>query len=247
DLPALRGGRSQRGAPGPVRVTLRPYQADALDRVAAAEARGVRRQLLVAATGLGKTVMFSALAERRGGRTLILAHRDELVAQAAAKVSEVWPDASVGVVKAERDEVHADVVVASVQTLARPARLERLCATYEDRRLLLGAAAPFGLVVIDEAHHAAAETYGRIITRLRAGDPDGPLLLGVTATPDRGDGQGLDGVFDEVVATYDVLWGIRSGYLADLRGIAVTLDGLDLSSVKVSRGDFQAGDAGRAL
>lgn len=230
-----------------MRVTLRPYQAEALDRVAAAEARGVRRQLLVAATGLGKTVMFCALAERRGGRTLILAHRDELVQQAAAKVAEVWPTADVGIVKAERDEVTAQVVVASVQTLARESRLERLVAAYEDDRLLLGHVDPFGLVVVDEAHHAAAESYRRILDRLRVGEDTGPLLLGVTATPDRGDGQGLDDLFDEVVAAYDILWGIRSGFLSDLRGIRVTLDDLDLSAVRVSRGDYQAGDAGRAL
>lgn len=230
-----------------MRVTLRPYQAEALDRVAAAEARGVRRQMLVAATGLGKTVMFCALAERRGGRTLILAHRDELVQQAAAKVAEVWPTADVGIVKAERDEVTAQVVVASVQTLARESRLERLVAAYEDDRLLLGHVDPFGLVIVDEAHHAAADSYRRILDRLRVGEDTGPLLLGVTATPDRGDGQGLDGLFDEVVAAYDVLWGIRSGYLSDLRGIRVTLDDLDLSAVRISRGDYQAGDAGRAM
>lgn len=276
-----------------MRLKLRPYQEDALAKSVAAETRGVRRQMIVAATGLGKTVMFCALAERRGERTLVLAHRDELVQQAAAKVLEVWPGARVGIVKGQQDDVTADVVVASVQTLAREARLERLCATWENDQLLLGRTAPFGLVVIDEAHHAAADSYVRVLERLRAGEhgrcacghgraehvtvemggstrgvacsvdvpgepgacgcqapewqPDGPLLLGVTATPDRGDGQGLDHLFDEVVATYDILWGIRSGYLSDLRGKRVELAGLDLSDVKVSRGDYQAGDAGRAL
>lgn len=241
-----------------MRLTLRDYQRDALARVDAAEARGVRRQMIVAATGLGKTIMFAALAEARGGRTLILAHRDELVAQAVAKVLEVWPDAHVGVVKAERNEVHAQVVVASVQTLARPARLAGLNPTGG----MFGDVEPFGLVVVDEAHHAAADTYRAILTHLRAGEPGGPaddpetiedwlepgpLLLGVTATPDRGDGRGLDDLFDEVVASYDILWGIRSGYLADLRGLRVTLDALNLDDVKVTRGDYQAGAAGRAL
>lgn len=242
-----------------MRLTLRDYQRDALARSNAAEMRGVRRQMIVAATGLGKTIMFAALAEARGGRTLILAHRDELVAQAAAKVLEVWPDVSVGIVKAERNEVHAQVVVASVQTLARPQRLAALAPEGG----LFGDVEPFGLVVVDEAHHAAADTYRAILSHLRAGapaedlpdDPEfdvdplpaGPLLLGVTATPDRGDGRGLDDLFDEVVATYDILWGIRSGYLSDLRGLRVTLDGLDLDDVKVTRGDYQAAAAGRAL
>ena len=536
-------------------LELRDYQVEALERVEQAEARGVRRQLGVAATGLGKTVMFCALAQRRGGRALILAHRDELIAQAAAKVREVWPGVDVGIVKGSTDEVHSHVVVASVQTLARQARLDRLTRPFGPDAGLLGRADPFDLVIVDECfpagtlvggrpietlrpgdlvpswdevtgrpcerpvvevqrrtpnalvtvsfndgttvtctpnhpvmtaggwcpagllqrdvdalsfthhadadrdhvhrvrltrddhrqgparllpalrsgvllrrvsrllgrsgpfaahgphepgarvgadegpqpdgvrrvavenggdapgdgsspscpgwergwpdraaegverparlagrghradgpagegratvalqdrrgepggegggrdrwgipclagpprvrpaegrvatwrrvvrvevhepgsngrygnrcrdgavynlevagthtylvgdglvvhncHHAAADSYGRILAALDAGEPGGPLLFGVTATPDRGDGKGLDDLFDEIVFSYDILWGIRSGYLSDLRGLAVRISTLDLSDVKVSRGDYAAGDAGRAL
>lgn len=228
-------------------ISPREYQIDALDRTAAAEARGVRRQLGVAATGLGKTVIFASLAKQRGRRTLILAHRDELVAQAVSKVREIWPDADVGVVKGSDDEVSSQVVVASVQTLSRERRLARLLAAVDGRSLLADPVEPFDLVVVDEAHHASAETYRRIIDGLGAGTETGPLLLGVTATPDRGDGRGLDDVFGEIVWTYDMLWGIRSGYLSDLRGLRVSLDQLDLSSVKVSKGDYEAGSAGRAM
>lgn len=228
-------------------LALRDYQVDALTRVANAEARGIRRQLGVAATGLGKTVMFCALAERRGARTLILAHRDELIGQAAAKVREVWPAADVGIVKGSSDEIHAHVVVASVQTLAREARLKRLTAAWGADAGVLSRTDPFGLVVVDEAHHTAADSYGRILAACGAGEPDGPLLLGVTATPDRGDGKGLDGIYDEIVFDYDILFGIRSGYLSDLRGIALRIDTLDLAGVKVSRGDYEVGAAGRAL
>lgn len=536
-------------------LELRDYQAEALSRVDAAERRGVRRQLGVAATGLGKTVMFCALAQRRGGRALFLAHRDELISQAAAKVREVWPGVDAGIVKGSTDEVHSHVVVASVQTLARSARLDRLTRPFGPDAGLLGRSDPFGLVVIDECfpagtlvggrpietlrpgdlvpswdetigqpcerpvtsvqrrmpsalvtvrfddgsavtctpnhpimtaggwcpaglllrgvdalsfthhaaadrdlvhrvlrtrqhhheaearllpslrpgvllramsrlvgrsgplaedgqhepgarigadegsqpdelhrvasedgrdpsrdrsptpvagrqrprshrattgaerlarvadrgdrpdgparegrpavalqdrrgepsgesggrgrrsipflagpprvgpaegrlatwrrvvrvevhergsdgryggrcrdgavynlevagthtylvgdglvvhncHHAAADSYGRILEALGAGEPDGPLLFGVTATPDRGDGRGLDDLFDEIVFSYDILWGIRSGYLADLRGLAVRIEQFDLAGVKVSRGDYAAGDAGRAL
>jgi superfamily II DNA or RNA helicase len=264
-----------------MQLALREYQVEALQRVAAAEARGVRRQLGVAATGLGKTVMFCALAESRGKRTLILAHRDELVSQAEAKVREVWPDAPVGVVKAERNEVRAHVVVASVQTLARPRRLAQLCAAWDDPSILLKPAEPFDLVVVDEAHHTAADSYRGILDALRAGQPGcrcgedherlatpdevdagyelgvaydpcprtdpGPLLLGVTATPDRGDGKGLDDLYDEITFNFDLLWGIRAGYLADLRGRRVTMDHLDLSGVAVRRGDFDQGQAGKAM
>lgn len=227
------------------RLTLRDYQHDAIARIHAAEARGVRRQLGVAATGLGKTVIFCSLAEQRGGRTLVLAHRDELIEQAAAKVREVWPAAHVGVVKAERNEVDARVVVASVQTLARQRRLDHLVSsTAQDN--VLGAAEPFDLVVVDEAHHTAADTYRRILDGLAAGAPDGPLLLGVTATPDRGDGKGLDDLFEEITFTYDILWGIGEGYLSDLRGLRVTVD-FDLGKVKVKAGDYDQGQAGRMM
>jgi ATP-dependent helicase IRC3 len=226
-----------------MRVELRPYQLETLERSAAAEARGVRRQAINAATGLGKTVMFCALAERRGGRTLILAHRDELIEQAAAKVVEVWPDANVGVVKAARNETGAQVVVASVQTLARPARLDALVGVGAG----FFAREEFDLVVVDECHHSAAESYVRILEALNAGEPDGPLLLGVTATLDRGDGKGLDHLFEEVVADWPILWGIQQGYLCDLAGQRVHISTLDLSKVKVTAGDYNQGAAGRAL
>jgi ATP-dependent helicase IRC3 len=234
-----------------VRLTLRPYQTEALEKIAAREAEGVRRQLGVAATGLGKTVMFCSLAEQMGCRTLILAHRDELISQAAAKVREVWPEApSIGIVQGGLNEAGAHVVVASVQTVSRRSRLERLYPTQPNPGTLSLATLPpdpFGLVVVDEAHHTAAETYKRVLDHLGAGKPGGPLLLGVTATPDRGDGKGLDDLFDEITFTYDILWGIRAGYLCDLRGKALRLADLDVHGIAVSRGDYQAGDAGEKL
>lgn len=221
-------------------LALRGYQVDALDRIHKAAARGVRRQLGVAATGLGKTVIFCALAREMGVRTLVIAHRDELIEQAAANVRKWWPDADVGVVKGARDEVHARVVVASVQTLSRPARLARLLAP-----TLLGEV-PFGLMVIDEAHHAAADSYRKLMHGLRCNEPDGPLLLGVTATPDRGDGKGLDDLFDEVTFAYDIRWGIAQDYLCDLRGLRVKID-VDLRGLKVTAGDYNQGQAGQML
>jgi superfamily II DNA or RNA helicase len=227
-----------------LRFSLRPYQDEALDRMAAAEARGVRRQLGVAATGLGKTVIFCAWAQRRGGRTLILAHRDELVQQAVHKVKEIWPGVDVGIVKAAQNDVHAQVVVASVQTLSRPKRLAQFLAAEGS---LLRDVGPLDLVVVDEAHHSAATSYRSILEGLSAGTEDGPLLLGVTATPDRGDGKGLDDLFDEIVWNYDILWGIRSGFLADLQAKRIVLSHLDMSGVKTRRGDFDAGQSGAAL
>lgn len=228
-------------------IEPRDYQAAAITATLDAEQAGTRRQLGVAATGLGKTIIFASLARRRGGRTLVLAHRDELVSQAVDKIRQVWPGVSVGIVKAGTNEVRADVVVASVQTLSRPNRLAQLVAAWSDDQVLTRPSEPFGLVVVDEAHHATADTYRRVLDELAAGHDDGPLLLGVTATPDRGDGKGLDDLFDQIVWSYDILWGIRHGYLSDLRGLRVQLDNLDLSGVKVRRGDYEAGASGRAL
>lgn len=269
-------------------LVLREYQEEALARVAAAEARGVRRQMIVAATGLGKTVMFTELAKRRGGRALILVHRDELVSQAVAKVRQVWPSVSVGIVKASANDVRHHVVVASVQTLSRPKRMAQLTAPWMDEQTLLGRADPFELVVVDEAHHSTADSYQTVLAGVRAGhdecrcneglierlatpeevdagcelgvafDPcpscagtgplgPGPLLVGVTATPDRADGRGLDGTFAEIVSNHDMLWGISAGYLSELRGLAVRIAGMDLASVKVNRGDYDAGQTGQLM
>jgi len=228
-------------------IELRDYQQSAIDAIEAAAARGVRKQLGVAATGLGKTIMFTALARRWGTeRTLILAHRDELIDQAIRKVHEAWPEQlSVGKVKAGDNQIAAHVVVASIQTLARAKRLQQLVAP-SAMAFAFAPAKPFGLVVVDEAHHARADSYTRVLEALGAGQPDGPLLLGVTATPDRGDGHGLDGIFDEIVFTYDLQWGIRQSYLSDLRGVRVALD-IDLRKVKIKRGDYDAGQTGSLM
>lgn len=170
-------------------VTLRDYQDDAVDHVAHAVAGdGKRRVVVVLPTGAGKTVVFGALAHAwladDMGRVLVLAHRDELIQQAAAKMSLWIPRHLIGIVKASRDEYTSPVVVASVQTLRNDARLERV--------------GRFGLVVVDEAHHAAAASYKKILTALGAFTEAGPIVVGVTATPQRGDGVRIDDVFEAV-------------------------------------------------
>lgn len=218
------------GDPG---LVLRPYQEEALAAIEAAAARGVRRALVALPTGTGKTVIFAEQVHRRPGRALLLVHRDELLEQAVEKVHAVAPSLRVGRVKAERDEVDAPVVVASVQTLARPARLARLTPD-------------FATVVVDEAHHAPAETYRRILTHVGSFEAGGPLTLGVTATPDRGDGVGLGAIFEAIVYRKSLLEMIEAGYLADLRALRVRL-ALDLGRVRVTHGDFAEGALGDAL
>src|SRR5215472_17794864 len=101
-------------------LPLRPYQAQALNAITDAEKRGIRRPMVVLPTGSGKTVIFSTLVHRRPGRSLILAHRDELISQAAAKLAMVSGSLDIGIVKAAHDDRDAGTVVASVQTLANP-------------------------------------------------------------------------------------------------------------------------------
>src|SRR5690606_21023577 len=180
-------GHLQAGG-GPVRLVgrcvmldLRPYQASAIKAINEAERQGVKRPLVVHPTGTGKTVTVSHLiAPRAGiGRALVLVHRDELANKTVDKINLVAPELTTGVVKAERNEVDRDVVVASVQTIHRDNRLAALLA-----------AGPVETVVVDEAHHAPAPTWTKVLTGLGSFSPFGPLTVGFTATPER-DGKSL--------------------------------------------------------
>lgn len=204
-------------------VELRPYQEEALDAIEAAETR-VRRQLVALPTGTGKTVIFSSLIRRRPGRSLVLAHRDELLGQAISKIRQVYRGAPVGLVRAETDERHAPIVVASIQTLSRPKRLQRLNGQ-------------FATVVVDEAHHATADSYMRVLQHVGAFEDDGPLVVGFTATPERGDRAGLDRVFQEIVFKRTILEMVEAGYLCDLRAVQVRLTA-DFLKLHTRLGDF---------
>lgn len=219
------------------KLALRDYQEGALAAVAKQWGEGVRRPAVVLPTGAGKTVVFAHQAERfveanPGKRVVILAHTDELVTQAARKLHMVAPHLRVGIVKAARNDVTADVVVASVQSLRSKKRRAQL------RNV--------GLVIVDECHHAIAATYMAILEDAGCFG-DGALALGVTATLARGDNAKLSKVWEDVAYRRDILFMIKRKYLLDVRGKRVEVPDLDLAGVKKSGGDYQAEDLGEHM
>ena len=212
---------------------LRPYQEAARKSIHTEWENGRLRTLLVLPTGTGKTIVFASVAAdqvRAGDRVLILAHRGELLEQAADKLQR-----STGLVSAveKAESTCLDswyrVVVGSVQTLQRPARLERFPRDY------------FGTIIIDEAHHAITDGYRRILDYF-----SGAKVLGVTATPDRGDMRNLGEVFDSLAFEYKLTDAIKEGYLCKIMAQTIPLQ-LDITSVTMSGGDYAVGDLGTAL
>lgn len=220
-------------------LRLRSYQRECLDRIYDAHANGMRKPAVVLPTGSGKTVIFSHLSAEHiaahGTRVLILVHRDELCDQALDKLHQLAPHLQIGKVKAQDDEVNAQVVVASVQTLARTNRRNRL-------KFSELAGTKFGLVITDECHHGLAQSYQDVYADFPEADQ-----VGFTATLIRGDGVGLGDTWDDVVYTRSVLWMIAENHLVDVKGVAVDIDALNLGAVKKTAGDFQAKALGDAM
>jgi superfamily II DNA or RNA helicase len=226
-----------------VQIELRPYQRDALTAIEAAALRGVQRQIVSLPTGAGKTMIFAHLLVERQTRTLILVHREELIRQTLEKLAMVAQGTAldISLIKAERDEHAGDVVVASVQTLQWEARLQRLAQT-------------FGLVVVDECHHALpGNSYGRILAHVGTDQADGPLTVGYTATPFRPNNDpimttpGRAGCFDEVVYTLPLMGLVAQGYLSPIVAKGIFLEGLALEAVRTRHGDYVEQDLAAAL
>ena len=214
-------------------MDLRPYQTQARDAVIAEWDKGHRKTLLVLPTGTGKTVVFSSIVGHRvarGGKALILAHRGELLTQAANKLLAVT-GLPCGLEKAESTSLNSNhkITVGSVQTMAQPLRLEKFPNDY------------FTDIVVDEAHHCLSDTYQRVLAHFPNAN-----ILGVTATPDRGDMKNLGQYFDSKAYEYSMSQAIRDKYLCPVKAQMIPLE-LDISGVKVSNGDFSSGEIGSAL
>ena len=217
-------------------MELRPYQQEARTAVESEWDSGNTRTLLVLPTGCGKTIVFAKISEdrvRQGDRVLILAHRGELLDQAADKIKS-----ATGLIcsteKAEQSCLDSEsrwyrVTVGSVQSLMRESRLNRFAPDY------------FSTIIIDEAHHAVSDSYQRVLNYF-----DTARVLGVTATPDRGDMRELGNVFDSLAYEYTLPRAIKEGYLSPIKAVTIPLK-LDLSGVGMQSGDFKPGDLDCAL
>jgi ATP-dependent helicase IRC3 len=221
-------------------LDLRPYQREALTRIRDAYREGKRRVLVSLPTGTGKTVIFAHFPNvlRMRRRLLVLAHREELLLQARDKFRAVNPELKVEIEQAgTHASADASVVVASIPTLSRGTGA-RLAALAPD---------DFSIIVVDEAHHAVAPTYRRVLEHFGLFEPDTPrYLIGFTATPRRGDQQGLGEVFQEVCYARDLREMIREGYLAPIAGWRVDSE-VSLDDVKVRHGDFIESQLARAV
>ncbi len=207
-------------------MQLRPYQAAALEAVRDAYRRKHRAVLVVMPTGTGKTVLFAEIARLAKGPVLVLAHRQELVEQARQKIA-AWCDDVVAVEMAGRreftrpDGTRPRITVASIQTLR-----QRLASVPRDA---------FRIVVVDEAHHATADSYRAVLDHFDA------HLLGVTATPDRSDRVPLGEVFSEVAFEYDMRTAIQDGWLCPIRSFLVQTQA-DFSRVRKIAGELATRD-----
>lgn len=214
-------------------MELRPYQEEARQAVESEWNKGNSRTLLVLPTGCGKTIVFAKITEdcvRSGARVLILAHRGELLDQAADKIKKTT-GLQCAVEKAEESCLSSwyRVTVGSVQTLMREKRLNQFDPGY------------FDTIIIDEAHHCISDSYQRILNHF-----SGANVLGVTATPDRGDMRNLGQVFESLAYEYTLPKAIKEGYLSPIKALTIPLK-MDLSGVGVQSGDFKVGDLGTAL
>lgn len=214
-------------------MELRPYQQEAKDSIFSEWDKGVKKTLLVLPTGCGKTIVFAKVTEdcvRNGNRVLIMAHRGELLEQAADKIYKAT-GLKCATEKAEESCLSSwyRVVVGSVQTLMREKRLSKFDPHY------------FDTIIIDEAHHCLSDGYQRVLEHF-----SGARVLGVTATPDRGDMRNLGQYFESLAYEYTLPKAIKSGYLVPIKALTVPLK-MDLSNVGVQSGDFKVSDIGTAL
>ena len=214
-------------------MELRPYQQQAKDAIFREWNQGHNKTLLVLPTGCGKTIVFAKVAEdcvRHGDRVLIMAHRGELLEQASDKIAKTT-GLNTAVEKAEQSCLGSwfRIVVGSVQSLQNENRLKKFDSDY------------FDTIIVDEAHHILSNSYQKVMEHF-----SGAKVLGVTATPDRGDMRNLGNFFESLAYEYTLPKAIKEGYLSPIKAMTIPLK-IDFSSVSVQAGDFKVSDIDTAL
>ena len=184
---------------------LRDYQEEALKTVLDEYKNNVNRQLISLPTGTGKTVIMAAIVKQFNKKTILLAHREELITQAHDKFKLVWPSVDIGICMAAQHQIHNQVVIASIQSASRPKRIAKLKKQ------------GFEFMMVDEAHHSVSLSYQSVINELGFAGGN-KLLLGLTATPMRGDKQGLGDIFEKIVFSRSIATMIKAGYLSPVFG-----------------------------
>ena len=214
---------------------LRDYQEGCLEAIENSLSQNIRDQLIILPTGAGKTIIFSELIRRKKLKTLVIAHRLELLEQAEQKLKFVAPDIDSGVFCGVRKELGKQVTIASIQSASSPKHREQFLK--ED----------FELLIIDEAHHASARTYLELVDYLGFKQIDkvrnnkaskAGIVLGFTATAKRGDRKALKSVFDKIVYEMQLEELVERGFLTRPKGLHVTVD-IDLEKVQTVMGDYR--------
>jgi len=219
-------------------LPLRPYQREALNAIKNdLKIEDMWRVAIVLPTGGGKTFCFAHQAKEHlddhpEDRVVVLVHTNELVNQAVTDLRNIAPHLVIGIVKGARNEVTADVIVASVQSLRSAARRKQLRSV--------------SLIIVDECHHATAPTYRAIIQDL-GGYSGKCKVVGYTATMTRGDGGPLGEVWQTVSFTRSISWMVRKQYLIPPRGKSIEVPDLNLAGVKSTKKDYREGELGEAL
>jgi superfamily II DNA or RNA helicase len=222
-------------------MNLRPYQSAASDAIFK-EWLDNDSTLVVMPTGGGKTILFADVIRRVfPRRALVIAHREELIFQARDKIERVTglkADVEMGEYRAEGGLFGmARVVVSTIQTQCSGGDGGGRMAKFDPSQ--------FGLLIIDEAHHATSPSYRRVIDYYRSNQA--LKVLGVTATPDRADEEALGQVFQSVAFDYEVLDAIHDGWLVPIEQQMVHVEGLDYSSIRTTAGDLNGGDLAAVL
>ena len=195
-------------------IELRDYQQEATENLQKMREDGKTIALLYHATGVGKTITAATDAKAVGGRTLFLVNALKLASQAKETFAKVWPEATLGEYTGSQKDMTQTVIFATVQSISKD--LEKFSPT------------DFDYLIVDECHHAAANTYQKIFTYFHP-----KFILGLTATPERSDGEGMLELFQNVAHKMDLKTAVERGVLVPIRCIRVKTN-IDLTDVRIN-------------